>query len=75
MCGNHLVPAYTNSLHIDNGPQDGQKLYQPKDRETKGTVSLAAVRDILSAIPTVLGSWIETNQTFGFKLEDRMCSD
>ena len=52
--------------------KDGQRLYQPKDRETKGTLTVQAIRELLGAIPKVLGEFSDSAippLKFTFKLE------
>ena len=55
--------------------KDGQRLYQPKDRETKGTITVHAIRDLLAAVPKVLGEftdWTDRSTPplkYTFKLE------
>ena len=40
--------------------KDGQRLYQPKERVEKGTITVQAVRDLLAAIPKVLGDFSDS---------------
>ena len=35
--------------------KDGQRLYQPKDRQTKGVITVQHTRELLGAIPRILG--------------------
>ena len=39
--------------------KDGQRLYQPKDRTEKGTIKVQDIRDLLAAVPKVLGAFTD----------------
>ena len=52
--------------------KDGQRVYQPKERAEKGTITVQAIRDLLAAIPKVLGEFSDSAippLKFTFKLE------
>ena len=39
--------------------KDGQRLYQPKDRIDKGTITVQHIRDLLAVVPKVLGDFTD----------------
>ena len=54
--------------------KDGQRLYQPKDRQTKGVITVQGIRELLGAIPKVLGDFVDGGNVsnavkFNFALE------
>ena len=54
--------------------KDGQRLYQPKDRQTKGVITVQGIRELLNAIPKVLGDFtdggtVSTAVKYSFALE------
>ena len=54
--------------------KDGQRLYQPKDRQTKGVITVQGIRELLNEIPKVLGDFadggsVSTAQKYSFALE------
>ena len=54
--------------------KDGQRLYQPKDRQTKGVVTVQGIRELLNEIPKVRGDFadggsVSTASKYSFALE------
>ena len=39
--------------------KDGQRLYQPKDRVDKGTITVQHIRELLAVVPKVLGEFTD----------------